>query len=125
MRNLDLLMKWRTVGIAILCLFAVAALRLQPSHASLATGNTSFTLPFDYIDNRVFVEVHLNGKGPYHFLLDTGADLALSDRVARELKLPIEDAGETSGVGEHRQRAGRARIPELTLGDLHLTDLDA
>jgi hypothetical protein len=118
-------MKWRPVGIAILCLFAVAALRLQPSHASLATGNTSFTLPFDYIDNRVFVEVHLNGKGPYHFLLDTGADLALSDRVARELKLPIEDAGETSGVGEHRQRAGRARIPELTLGDLRLTGLDA
>jgi len=125
MRTLDPLLKWRPVGIAALCLFAVAALRLSPSHAALPAGHSTFTLPFDYIDNRVFVEVHLNGKGPYHFLLDTGADLALSDRVARELKLPIEDAGETSGVGEHRQRAGRARIPELTLGDLRLANLDA
>lgn len=125
MRTTNALLKLRPLGIAILCLFAVAALRLSPSHAALPAGHSTFTLPFDYIDNRVFVEVHLNGKGPYHFLLDTGADLALSDRVARELNLTIEDAGETSGVGEHRQRAGRARIPELTLGDLRLTDLDA
>jgi len=125
MRNLDSLLKLRPIGIATLCVFAFAALCLSSSPSELPTGHTTFTLPFAYIDNRVFVEVHLDGKGPYHFILDTGADLALSDRVARELKLAIEDAGETSGVGEHRQRAGRARIPELTLGDLHLTDLDA
>jgi len=124
MRNLDSLLKLRPIGIA-LCFFAFAALRLSSSPTELPAGHTTFTMPFAYIDNRVFVEVHLDGKGPYHFILDTGADLALSDRVARELKLAIEDAGETSGVGEHRQRAGRARIPELTLGDLRLTDLDA
>ena len=28
---------------------------------------------FDLVDNRVFVDAKINGRGPYHLLLDTGA----------------------------------------------------
>jgi hypothetical protein len=34
---------------------------------------TESTVPFELVDNRVFVEAKLNGQGPFHVLLDTGA----------------------------------------------------
>ena len=30
------------------------------------------TVPFELTDNRIFVDVSINGKGPYHFIFDTG-----------------------------------------------------
>ena len=50
----------------------------------------SFTLPFELIDNRVFIKVRRNGHGPYHFILDTGATGTISDHVAQELGLKVE-----------------------------------
>jgi hypothetical protein len=82
------------------------------------------TLTFELIDNRVFVDVFLNGKGPYKFIFDTGAVAAVSDAVARDLKLKVEDAGEGGGVGEKTVRGGRTHIAEVKLGDVSLRDQD-
>ena len=79
-----------------------ALVLLDSSVARVAIGdgvkNTdsqlAFTLPFKVIDNRVFVDVRLNGKGPFHFILDTGAEADLSDRAARQLGLKVKGAGE-------------------------------
>ena len=102
------------------------------SGTSLATANSvesavsqpNFSLPFKLIDNRVFVEVRLNGQGPYHFILDTGADADLSDRAAQRVGLHVEDAGVGQGVGAARERFGRTRVVKVQLGRLQLNDVE-
>jgi Aspartyl protease/PDZ domain len=90
----------------------------------LATAALAQTLSFDLVDNRVFVDVFVNGKGPYKFILDTGAIATVSDSLARELKLEIEAGEEGSGVGEKSVRSGRTHVRELKLGNITLRDLD-
>ena len=84
----------------------------------------AFTLPFKVIDNRVFVDVRLNGKGPFHFILDTGADADLSDRAAGQLGLKVKDAGEGQGVGATGQHFARTQLAEVQLGRLRLNNVE-
>ena len=39
---------------------------------SIANGATSTTVPFNLVDNHVYVNVLLDGKGPYRFVFDSG-----------------------------------------------------
>ncbi len=95
------------------------------SKFSIADGKTTTKLPFELIDNRIFVEVQLNGRGPFHFILDTGAgDFSIVDEVAQRLGLQVEDAGQDSGVGEKKVRTGRTQIAKAQLGDLRFEDLE-
>jgi hypothetical protein len=83
------------------------------------------TLPFDLVDNRVFVDVYADGKGPYKFILDTGAVAVISDAVARELNLKVADGGEGGGVGEKTVHSGQGHLNTVKLGDVTLRDVDA
>ena len=77
------------------------------SKFSIADGKTTTMLPFELIDNRVFVEAQLNGRGPFHFILDTGAGgFSIVDDVAQRLGLQVEDAG---------QGSARVRLRGVTL----------
>jgi hypothetical protein len=96
------------------------------SKFSIAGGKTTTMLPFELIDNRVFVEIQLDGRGPFHFILDTGAGgFSIVDDVAQRLGLRVEDADQESGVGEKKVRAGRTKIAKAQLGDLRFEDLEA
>lgn len=89
---------------------------------AMSGGKTTSTVPFDFIDNRVFVDVRLNGQGPFHFILDTGSGgVALYRSVADRLHLNVKDAGEGSGVGEKTVRYGSTRVATLQCGDLTFT----
>lgn len=118
----------RNYGLLLACLFALwsspsAFAAAAPNHV-LSGAKASFTLPFDLVDNRVFIEVRLDGRGPFHFLLDTGAGgVTVSTDVAQQLGLHVVDAGESQGVGEKTVRAGRAQIAQLQMGDLLLADV--
>jgi Aspartyl protease/PDZ domain len=112
-------------GLLAFCSCAISFAAGAPRGA-LADSKTSFTLPFDLVDNRVFVEVRLNGRGPFHFLLDTGAGgVTVSTDVAEQLGLHVGDAGAGQGVGEKVVHAGEAQIAQLQIGDLALADLDS
>jgi hypothetical protein len=113
------------------CSLVVALLVFITSTPRLAVGEVQrkddppeFTLPFKLIDNRVFVTVQLNGRGPFHFILDTGAEADLSERAARQLGLKVEDAGEGQGVGAAKQHFGEAQIAKVQLGKLRLKDIE-
>jgi hypothetical protein len=114
---------------ALLAFSLVLALPVpaQPQAApgfAMAAGKTSSTMPFALIDNRVFVDVRLNGRGPFHFILDTGAGgFAMYRNVADQLGVRVEDAGEGRGVGEKTVRSGSTRISELRCGDLTFTNV--
>jgi len=102
------------------------ALVLPPGPAAAApraAADSTFRMPFRLVDNRVFVDVTLNGEGPFHFILDTGADGVVSDHVAQRLGLKVADAGEDQGVGAAKQRFGATRVARLRVGALELTDL--
>lgn len=59
---------------------------LRPESSNLPDG--SITVPMRIVANRPYVEVSLNGKGPYTFLLDTGCtSVIVSQRVSEELDL--------------------------------------
>ena len=43
-----------------------------PPDFALAGGKTSTTVPFELVNNHIYVDVRLNGKGPYRLMCDTG-----------------------------------------------------
>lgn len=48
------------------------------------------TAEFELIGRHTFLNVKVNGKGPYRFLLDTGAsDTSIDRALAEELRLPV------------------------------------
>src|SRR3982751_6702073 len=85
---------------------AVQAPRISKPRPAPPTPSTVLPLPPAVIDNtlaiggddvnarrvesRLSVEVRVNGRGPYHFLVDSGADTSVVGlRIARELQLPL------------------------------------
>jgi hypothetical protein len=124
----DMKLRNRHLQLYLLCILSPAAFLAMPAQAdskfSIAHGKRTTRLPFELIDNRVFVEVRLNGHGPFHFILDTGAGgFSIDDAVAQKLGLQVEDAGQGTGVGEKTVRVGRAHLAEAQIGDLRFEEL--
>lgn len=99
---------------------------LAESKFSIRGGKTTCNVPFELIDNRVFVEAWFDGQGPFHIILDTGADgFNLSDVAAQKLGLRVEDAGPGVGVGEKTVHTGRTHVAKVQIGDLQFEDVEA
>jgi hypothetical protein len=76
------------------------------------------------VETRMTVEVHVNGRGPYHFVVDSGADTsAVGLRVARDLQLPLGTPVVLNAVTD-RNIVDRVRVGELTLGPSTIRDLE-
>jgi predicted aspartyl protease len=103
-------------------LIAAGELRQTPSpDFTMANGKTNVTLPFDLIDNRIVINVRLNGKGPFRFIFDSGANAVIAPEVARELGLKIENLQRGGGgVGEQVIERGEANISKIEVGDILL-----
>ncbi len=106
--------------VALTCCLASACLA-SPSSEPEALGRVSFEL----IDNRIFVNVMINGEGPFHMILDTGASLTVSPEVARMLGLQAESTSEGNGVGEKTVQVQSTHIRELRFGPVHLANLES
>lgn len=92
--------------------FAAASAATEPTIELASDG----PLPFTLIDNRIFVPVMVNGKGPYQFIFDTGGQNILDRVVGAELGLKLEDDGDTSGAGADSEPAWRAHVDQATIG---------
>src|SRR3954465_12138731 len=84
----------------------------------------SFTVPFRLIDNRVFIEAKLNGKGPFSLILDTGASGTVMRSAAQRLGLKVDHESQQRGVGEKTVASGETYLNELQIGDAHFYNLD-
>ena len=74
--------------------------------------------------SRMTVEVEVNGKGPYKFVVDSGADTsAIGQMLAGKLALPDGAPTMLHGVTESKM-VDRAWIDELRLGPTVTTDLE-
>ena len=83
----------------------------------IAGGRTSTTVPFTLVNNHIYVDAKLNGKGPYRLLCDTGGANVVKPAVARQLGLRSEGALEGTGGGEQSEDVGLVKIERVAIGD--------
>jgi hypothetical protein len=118
----------------------VQAPRISKPRPAPPTPSTVLPLPPAVIDNtlaiggddvnarrvetRLSVEVRVNGRGPYHFLVDSGADTSVVGlRIARGLQLPMSTPVVLNGMTS-RSIVDRVKVAELTLGPSTIRDLE-
>jgi hypothetical protein len=93
-----------------------------PAGGELVDGAVTDTVPFRLLNNHVYVEATVNGKGPYTFIVDTGGHTLLSPRVVQEVGLESVGASATAGAGEKTATSGYARYREIAIGKARLRD---
>jgi predicted aspartyl protease len=114
------------LGPALALLVAAAAAAVSPTQSAPRRAPQPTVLPMRPYGTQPAVEVMVDGKGPYLFLVDTGAGGAarIDSKVAAELALP--DAGETTAsgaLGQGEVPIRRVRVSSLRLGDRQYRDL--
>jgi predicted aspartyl protease len=112
------------LGLALLLAAALADLTNEPSRASGAyrqsKDSAGVDVPLQWLGNKIVVEAKVNGKGPYTFFFDTGAQGAVLDQgLAEELKLPVIGEGKIASPGGKGFPAKQVRF-DLEIGDLKL-----
>ena len=76
------------------------------------------------IETRLTVPVMVNGRGPYQFLVDSGADTSVVGlRIARDLNLPVGTPAILNGMTS-RNIVDRVKVDRLTLGPTTIHDLE-
>ena len=85
-----------------------------------AAGAKSTTIPFQLVNNHMYVAVTLDGKGPYELLFDTGGMNVITPSLAAELGLKPQGALQGSGSGEKSQDTGLVKIAREDIGQAHL-----
>lgn len=85
-------------------------------------GASLVTLPMRLLNNHVVVDVRVNGKGPFPFLLDTGGHSILTPSTATALGLTRTGAAVASGAGTQTQISGYTRVQSLSLGAASMQD---
>ena len=86
---------------------------------AFADGATQVRLPFELLNNHVFVAAEIGGH-PLRLLLDTGGVNLLSTQAARRVGLESLGAIETRGPGAQSVGSGFARVDRLEIGGVAL-----
>lgn len=76
------------------------------------------------VETRLSVAVHVNGRGPYHFVVDSGADTsAIGVNIAHDLQLPAGTPVLLNGTTS-RELVPRVKVASLTLGATTIRSLE-
>jgi hypothetical protein len=89
---------------------------------AFAAGQTSTTLPFDLVNNHIYVRVKLNGQGPFTVLCDTGGENVITPTVATRLGVQTEGTLQGRGVGEKSEDIALTKLESLTVGDVTISN---
>jgi hypothetical protein len=84
---------------------------------SMQGDKTSTTVPFDLVENHVYLNVMLNGKGPYRFIFDTGGQNVVDPTVAKEINALGKGSAQGTGVGSGTESLSFAMVNSLQVGD--------
>jgi hypothetical protein len=99
---------------------AYAAPAVTLHDAGIANGATSATLPFKLLNNHIYANVLVNGKGPFFFVFDTGGHDLLMPATAKALGITTAGAVAGMGAGEAVVTASNARGVTFQVGDVTL-----
>ena len=93
----------------------------SPARPPGVVGQEAVQLPIQVRSGHVYVDVEINGKGPFHFLFDTGALNVLTPAAAKRLDLAVRGNVEATGTGGS-QGGGSAKVDLVRLGGLTLSN---
>jgi predicted aspartyl protease len=76
------------------------------------------------VETRLTVEVRVNGRGPYHFIVDSGADTTVVGlRIANKLRLPLGTPAILHAMTASNI-VDRVKVRELTMGQHRIENLE-
>jgi len=80
------------------------------------------TVPMESVEGRLVISATLNGRGPFKFIVDSGAAVSLlSDGLAGELGLPVTGHMNVGSPGSTTSKpATLNRVDSLELGKMHV-----
>lgn len=81
------------------------------------------TLPFELVDNRLFVQAMVNDRGPFRFVFDTGGSHIVDTELALALGLPLRDGFAMPGAGDGTLPAWRTHVARAEVGPVQMRGL--
>ena len=84
---------------------------------SIAGGAAQTEIPIQLVNNHIYGQTKVNGKGPYTFIFDTGGNNIVTPPLAKELGLKIEGTLPSTGAGEGVMEGGFAHVDQLEVGN--------
>jgi predicted aspartyl protease len=109
----------------VLACAAAAAVPATTSQASVApdfpVDVTQVVVPFTLYAGHIYVDVTIDGKGPFHIVFDSGALNVLTPATARSLGLASSGKIEAHGTGGV-QSASKTRVGSIRIGGVSLRD---
>ena len=107
----------------VFVLFALASAALADSTGQIAGGKASTTVPFVFSTNHVFVMAFVNGKGPFQFILDSGAERNVLDTsLLRSLNLKTRGKFHINGTGPQSVPTSQTENCVIQIGDATLPE---
>ncbi len=97
----------------------------QPAPAADATidgGATSTTVPYRIEGQKPLVDVWLDGRGPFPFVVDTGGHFILTPATARRIGARTAGAEKNLGQGTEVRTGGFAHVATLRIGAALIRD---
>ena len=96
--------------------------RSAASGVTLADSARSISVPFRLLNNHIYVEARVNGKGPFTFIVDTGGHTLLSQKVRSQANLTSAGRSPEGGAGEKQSFTGFSRVRTISIGGLEMHD---
>jgi hypothetical protein len=96
---------------------AFAAPKITISDFSIAGGAAQTTVPIKLVNNHIYGDAKVNGRGPFQFVFDTGGHNIVTPPLAKALGLKVEGELAGTGAGEGVMEGGFANGVELEVGD--------
>jgi hypothetical protein len=93
-----------------------------PPDFTIAGNKTATSVPFELLNNHIYLQVKLNGQGPFRLLCDTGGANIVSPELAKELGLKSEGALQGRGVGEKSEDVGLVKMQSVQVGEATLSN---
>ena len=93
--------------------------------AAIADAERAYEIPFQPFYGLMLVEGHVNGQGPFRFLVDSGAtSTVLSNDLFNSLKIPVLSTAVVSCVGGTGKTGTKlAKVEKLKVGELEISNL--
>ena len=87
-----------------------------PADFKFADDSKATTVPFELINNHIYLMVKLDGKGPFRMLFDTGGANIVTPELAQQIGLKTEGALQGRGVGEKSEDVALSRVDSIQVG---------
>jgi hypothetical protein len=101
---------------------AYAMPKVTLTDAAIAGGAKETSFPFQLVNNHIYADVNINGKGPYTFIFDTGGVNVVSPSLAGKIGLKVEGNLDARGSGSGTMQAGLTKVARLDLGQASISD---